>query len=120
MENGCFISVLLLLVSISILQISGASVSNTLSTMQHQHKYYHCTIKEHKDHCCTGFRKYMWSPLAVSTSRIMRLSAVTLDPLLTKYKSTCLPMLYLYQEAVLQSWGGLTVPDGLGGEKQLY
>lgn len=29
-------------------------------------------------------------------------------------------MLYLYQEAMLQSWGGFTVPNGLGGEKQLY
>lgn len=28
--------------------------------------------------------------------------------------------LYLNQEAVLQSWGDLTVPDGLRGEKQLY
>lgn len=28
-------------------------------------------------------------------------------------------MLYLHQEAMLQSWGGLTVTNGLGREEQL-
>lgn len=39
---------------------------------------------------------------------------------ITANDSTCAPILYLYQEAMLQRWGGLTVPDGLGGEKQLH
>lgn len=29
-------------------------------------------------------------------------------------------MLYLHQEAMLQSWGGFTMPNGLGGEEQLH
>lgn len=33
---------------------------------------------------------------------------------------TWFPTLYLHQEAMLQSWGGFTMPDGLGGEEQLH